>query len=158
LTLTATTTLKAKSFHVDYTASSTTTGVYTVKVPDSTVDPEAGTYDAGDVVTISNSLAGAVSRYTIDGTTPTEGDPAIASGSTITLLDDITLKVKAFKTGCEASDVVTESYTVTGSITPAVVASGRYFSRAIQQDDTGWAWGRNNNGQYGDGPPPVRSS
>jgi hypothetical protein len=106
--------LKAKSFHVDYTASSTTTGVYTIKVPNSGVSPGGSTYSAGQMVTLTNSLAGAAIRYTLDGATPTENDPSIASGSTITLLDDLTLKVKAFKTGCDPSDVVTETYTVTG--------------------------------------------
>jgi alpha-tubulin suppressor-like RCC1 family protein len=151
LTFTTTTTLKAKAFHPDYTASSTTTGVYTIQVPDPTVDLGGDTYDAGQTITISDSLSGAVIHYTIDGATPTENDPTIDSGSTITLLADLTLKVKAYKSGCDPSNVVTESYTVTGSITPPVIAAGKNFSRAIQSDDSGWAWGQNSNGQYGDG-------
>jgi alpha-tubulin suppressor-like RCC1 family protein len=158
LTFTTTTTLKAKAFHPDYTASATTTGVYTIRVPDPAVDPGGGTYSAGDTVSVSESLSGAVIHYTIDGATPTEDDPTLESGSSITLLADLTLKVKAFKTGCDPSNVASETYTVTGSIAPLVVAGGKNFSRAIQPDDSGWAWGENNNGVYGDGSTAQEES
>jgi alpha-tubulin suppressor-like RCC1 family protein len=158
LTLTATTTLKAKSFHVDYTPSATTTGVYTIKVPDPTASPGGGTYSAGQTVTLSNSLSGAAIHYTLDGATPTTSDPSIPSGSSITLLASFTLKAKAFKTGCDPSDVVTEAYTVTGSVTPRVISSGRFHSLAVQSNNTGWAWGSNGAGVLGDGTTTQQSS
>jgi alpha-tubulin suppressor-like RCC1 family protein len=158
LTLTATTTLKAKSFHPDYTASATTTGVYTIKVPNPTVSPGAGTYSAGQTVTLSNSLSGATIHYTLDGATPTTNDPSIPSGSAITLLASFTLKAKAFKTGCDPSDVVTEAFTVTGSVTPRVIGTGKLFSLAIKPDNSGYAFGDNFNGQLGDATTTDRTS
>ena len=150
LTFTTTTTLKAKAFHPDYTASSTTTGVYTIQVPAPTADPGGSTYSAGQEVTIEESLSGATVHYTIDGSTPTEDDPAIASGKTILLLADLTLKARGFKTDCEPSDVLTETYTVTGSVTPAPIGAGKYHTLAVQPDDTGWGWGYNYWGELAD--------
>ena len=150
LTLFATTNLKARAFHSDYLQSPVAPGTYTVKVPDSQMTPGTGTYAAGQTVTISNSLAGATTHYTLDGSTPTTSDPSIASGGSITLLASFDLRVKAFKAGCEPSDVVNHTYTVTGSITPKVIAAGRMHSLAIRNEN-GWAWGLNGDGQLGDG-------
>ncbi len=158
VTLTTTTTLKAKAFHADYTASSTTTGVYTIKVPNPTVSLAGGTYSAGQTITVSNSLSGAAIHYTLDGATPTTSDPSIPSGNAITLLATLTLKAKAFKTGCDPSDVLTEAYTVTGAVTPRVIAAGAGFSLAIKSTNAGYAWGRNGNGQLGDVTTTQRTS
>src|SRR6266508_510816 len=43
ITFTVTTTLKAKSFHPDYSPSATTTGVYTIKPAPPSVTPGTGT-------------------------------------------------------------------------------------------------------------------
>ncbi len=158
LTLTTTTTLKAKSFHVDYTASATTTGVYTIKVPNPTVSLAGGTYSAGQTITISNSLSGATIHYTLDGATPTTSDPSLPSGNAITLLASFTLKAKAFKTGCDPSDVITEAYTVTGSVTSRVISSGSLHSLAVQSNNAGWAWGSNGSGRLGDGTTTQQNS
>jgi alpha-tubulin suppressor-like RCC1 family protein len=151
--LTKNTTLRARAFHTDYSVSSSevAVGVYTVKVPTPTVSPGGGTYPAGQAVTISNSSVGATIHYTLDGSTPTASDPTIASDSTLTLLSSFELKVRTFKPDCEASDVVTHEYTVTGTVPAPVIAAGSKHSFAIQSDNSGWAWGMNGEGQLGDG-------
>ncbi|MGH9321358.1 MAG: chitobiase/beta-hexosaminidase C-terminal domain-containing protein, partial [Vicinamibacteria bacterium] len=151
LVLETITNLKARAFHPDYVQSDVAPGTYTVKVPASLVTPSGGPYAAGQTVAISNPLAGAAIHYTIDGSTPTTTDPTIASGASITLLTSLTLNVKAFKTGCEPSDLVTHDYTVNDTVTPRVIAAGSRHALAIQANNTGWAWGLNGSGQHGDG-------
>jgi uncharacterized repeat protein (TIGR01451 family) len=64
------------------------------------IDPPGGQGFSGPVtVRILCATPGAVIHYTIDGSVPTESDPAIASGGTIVVMKSTTLKAKAWRSG-----------------------------------------------------------
>jgi alpha-tubulin suppressor-like RCC1 family protein len=148
--LTQTTTLKAKAWKVDYTESPVATGTYTLKVAPPLLSLVSGTYAAGTTVTVTAATAGASLRYTLDGSDPTENDTAIASGGSL-VLGNYTLEVRSFKGGCDPSDVVSATYTVSGELTSGMVSAGKGFSLAVLPDGTAWSWGSNANGKLGTG-------
>jgi len=150
LAIDTTTTLRAKAFHPDYVTSAETSRTFTLAAAAPTFSPTAGTYVAGQVVTVTSPSAGSTVRYTINGAEPTTGDPTIASGSTL-VVGNYTLKAKAWKTGTDASATATAAYTVTGEVTPPALAAGADHSLAIRNDGVAWGWGRNANGNLGDG-------
>ena len=157
ISLVATTTLKARAFHPDWTASATTTETYTVKVATPTFSPDGGSYSASQTITISTATAGATINYTLNGLDPTPSDPAIASGGTI-VVGNYTLKAKAFKTGCTDSDVKSATYTTSGQLSSGAVAGGGTHSLVLKTDGTVWSFGANGSGQLGDGTTTLRST
>ena len=150
ISLTQTTTLKAKAWKADYTDSAVTYGTYTLKVAAPILSRAAGTYPAGTTVTVTAATAGATLNYTLDGSDPTDTDPAVASGASL-VLGNYTLKVRSFRAGCDASDIATATYAVTGQLTPGSVAAGQNFSLALLPDGTVFSWGNDSNGRLGDG-------
>ena len=158
----ATTTLKVKAFHPDWTASDVWTAVYTIRAAAPVFSQTAGTYAAGTAITITGSTPGATITYTLDGAEPLSTDMPIASGASV-LVGNYTLKAKAWKTGCTPSATTTATYQVTGSYSPGVVARGGYHSMAARPDGRVWAWGYAGFGALGTGnttsstlPVPVR--
>ena len=151
-----TSTIKAKAFHPDYVTSATTTRTYTIKVATPTFSPDGGTYTAGQSTTVEVTTTGASIPYTIAGNDPVVGDAAVASGASLAL-GNFTLKARAFKAGCDPSDVKTAVYTVTGAVTSAMVAAGGAHSVALRSDGTVWTWGFNGYGQLGDGTTNSRT-
>jgi alpha-tubulin suppressor-like RCC1 family protein len=148
--LETTKTLKAKAFHNDYSASSVATWTYTLSAAAPVFNPTAGTYVAGQQVTVTAPSSGSTIHYTLNGSEPTEGDPVIASGATL-VVGNYTLKAKAWKTGASASTTASASYGVTGDVTPPMLAAGVQYSLAIRNDGVAWGWGSNSHGQTGDG-------
>ncbi|MBY0492843.1 MAG: chitobiase/beta-hexosaminidase C-terminal domain-containing protein [Cyanobacteria bacterium] len=151
-----TTTLRVKAYHPDYTASSEATFTYTLAAATPTFNPTAGTYVAGQLVTVTSPSVGSTVHYTINGAEPTESDPTIASGATL-VVGNYTLKAKAWKAGANASATASAVYTVTGEVTPPAIAAGYDHSLAIRSDGVGWGWGYNNFGQAGDGTQTQRT-
>jgi alpha-tubulin suppressor-like RCC1 family protein len=156
VTLTVTTTVKARSYHPAYTASATTTVAYTVKVGTPGFNPGAGTYAIGQVVTASGP-PGATLRYTVNGTDPTATDAEFPSSGVVPVVS-ATLKLKAFRAGCTASDTAPASYTMTGSLTGGGIEAGEYHSLAHGASGAPWAWGYNAHGQIGDGTNTQRAT
>jgi alpha-tubulin suppressor-like RCC1 family protein len=148
LVIDATTTLRFKAFHPDYTASSEVTRTYTLAPAAPTFNPTAGSYTAGQEVTMTAPTSGSTLRYTINGVEPTTSDPVITSGSTI-VVGNFTLKAKAWKTGNNPSATTTAVYTVTGEVTPPTLAAGQAYSLAIRSDGVAFGWGDNSGGQLG---------
>ena len=75
-----------------------------------TFTPAEGTYTEAQNVTIACSTEGATIRYTLDGSDPTSNSTAY--NSAITINATTTVKAKAFKSGCEDSEVATATYTI----------------------------------------------
>ncbi len=74
-----------------------------------------------------NSLStGVVIHYTTNGLDPTEVDPVITSGSSVSITQTTTLKARAFKTGWTPSAVKTATFTIAGA--PAIQFSQSGFS------------------------------
>jgi len=93
---------------LNFLASDAVANNYNLKVPTPTLDPLPGNHDANSLaITVACGDAAGL-YYTIDGTDPEEGDSPIAG------LDDLAtstqLKVRAFKAGCEPSDVAGGQY------------------------------------------------
>lgn len=150
--VTTTSTVKALAAHPDYYTSAVTTAAYTIEIAPVTLTPTAGTYTAGQLITVATATPGATITYTLTGLDPTQADPVIASGGTL-VAGNYTLKAKAWKTGCTPSPVATASYTITGTVATARVVSGNnaQHSFAVRPDGTAWGWGQNGSGQLGDG-------
>ena len=112
LTLTSTTTLKAKAFKTGMIDSNVAIGTYnigTAKVATPTFTPAPGAYSGSVIVAILCATNGATIRYTTDGSDPTSRSSQYRGSLTFT--STTTLKAKAFKIGMTASDVASGTYT-----------------------------------------------
>ena len=86
-----------------------------LKVASPVFTPTSGTtFTTSQSVTISCTTAGASMKYTIDGSTPSASNGIAYSGA-ITLSSTTTIKAIAYKSGLADSDVVTATYTKSGS-------------------------------------------
>ena len=156
LTIAHPTTLKARAFKADWTASATTTADYTFtngSMPAPVLSPPGGEYATSTTVTVSTPTSGATLRYTLNGLDPTEQDPTIASGATLTFNASARLRVRAFHATLGASGITTADYWILGAI-----AAGGYHTVALKADGTVWAWGDNQYGAIGDGTQTDRTA
>ncbi len=155
LTLTETTTLKFKAFHVDYSPSAVTTAAYTIQTAAVTLDPVPGTYSAGTTITLWSATPGSTIAYTLNGLDPTTSDPSVPTGGTI-VVGNYTLKARAIKAGTTSSAVTTGTYAVNGTSATAMLAASSNHSHALRPDGTVWSWGDNQFGRLGDGTETDR--
>ena len=112
LTLTETTTVKARAFKSGLAASEVASATYTKLVPAETptFDPADGaTFETSLSATLSCATDGAEIRYTLDGTEPTTSSALYASS--LTLTETTTVKARAFKSGMAGSAVASATYT-----------------------------------------------
>ena len=88
-----------------------------------TFSPVGGSYTSSRNVAISCASSGATIHYTVNGQDPTLSDPTIASGSTVLVDHNLTLKAKAFKSGWTTSATESETYRIESNPTdiPPVV-------------------------------------
>lgn len=107
--------------------------------------PDGGRYLATPTVVVTSGDPGAVLRYTLDGTEPTESSASIVSGASV-LPGRGLLKVKAFKSGRVSSPTKVAAYLIDDQ-----VSTGKDHTLALKKDGTVWAWGKNNYGQLGQG-------
>jgi alpha-tubulin suppressor-like RCC1 family protein len=144
-----TTTVRAKAFHADYTASAETSRTYTITAATPTIDVGSGAYASGSIVTVSTTEAGATLRMTIDGTDPTVTSPSIPSGTSL-LIGNFTLKARAFKAGVVDSAVAAATYVLTSPLGPGSIAAGGQHSLLATTDGRVYSWGSSSSGQLGD--------
>ena len=155
VTLTATTTIKAKVFHPDYTTSAETSRAYELVTAAPTFSLAPGSYAAGTAVTVSTATPGATINYTLNGAEPLVTDPTIASGASL-VIGAYTLKAKAWASGQTSSPTASATYTVTGSSAAPAIGGGDYHSMALRADGTVFGWGANTGRQLADGTTTNR--
>ena len=121
VTISATTTLKARAFRSGWYNSEIASAVYTIDttptVATPTFNPPGGSYSSPQNVTISCSTSGATIRYTTNGSNPTSSSPTYTSPISVT--SSTTIKAKAFKSGWTPSATASATYTITPSGTVA---------------------------------------
>lgn len=116
-TVSATATVKAiayKSGMANSDIASSTITITQTKVATPVITPVSGTYATAQTVTISDSTAGAVIRYTTDSSAPTETNGTLYTGA-FTVLATTTVKAAAFKSGMAASDVAGAVITISAA-------------------------------------------
>ncbi len=122
--ITETSTLMVKSFNgPTWTPSDLKVGTFTISqgtVSTPAATPAAGTYSAAQTVSLSSSTAGALIRYTLDGSEPTSASslftaPILIDGS-------VTLKAKAHLASWAQSATLFASYTINLTNTVAPVS------------------------------------
>ena len=111
-TLSASATVRAASFRVDWTPSPTAAGTYEIKVATPTFDPPGGSYASAQEIAITCSTPQSTITYSTDGHEPTPSDPVLVSGQTVTVDRSMTLRAKAWKAGTTPSDTALAGYTI----------------------------------------------
>lgn len=121
LTISSSTTIKAKAFKSGMTNSSTATATYTIGSAQTVATPvfslAEGTYPSAQTVSISSTTSGSEIRYTTNGSEPTSSS-ALYQGP-LTINATTTIKAKAFKSGMTDSATATAIYTINSNQTNA---------------------------------------
>lgn len=94
--------------------------MWRVLTPTLSFDPEA------QIVTVTSLDPDATLHYTTSGVEPTESDPTIASGGTVSIPESLTLKVKGWKTDTLPSLVATATYELKVVMPVVTPVSGTY--------------------------------
>ncbi|MDM8551628.1 chitobiase/beta-hexosaminidase C-terminal domain-containing protein, partial [Desulfobacterales bacterium HSG2] len=125
-----TTTIRAKAFKSDWEPSATATGIYTIT---ETVEPPVFSSDPGIYITppeieLSCPTPDADIYYTTDDSEPTED--SLLYSSPISVSETATIKARAFKTDWIPSAITTAAYTITGTVETPVFspASDMYMT------------------------------
>jgi alpha-tubulin suppressor-like RCC1 family protein len=143
-----TVTVRARAYKAGSDPSPVVEGTFTV-TPGALATPSfdlaSGAYATSRAVTVSGP-SGAVIHYTTDGLDPTEADPVVASGSTVTVDESLILKARAWAGGVP-SLVARADYRITGAV--SVDGWNPHTVLALRTDGTVWSWGRTDEGQTG---------
>lgn len=115
ITINGTTTIKAKAFKSGYVASDTASATYTMaeKAAAPTSTSTAGYRTT--FVDLASTVPGAVIRYTVDGSDPTESSEVYTAGTAINVTNATgatTIKARVYAEGYRPSDVFSYDYYV----------------------------------------------
>ena len=81
-------------------------------LPPLTFSPGSGTFNTAQSVAVNCGVAGTAVHYTTNGADPTQSDPSVACGGTVSVGQSLTLKARGWKTGFTPSVVTTAVYTM----------------------------------------------
>lgn len=115
ITISATTTVKARAYKDGMNASAVVTALYTIDLTDVATpgfNPPGGAYSAVQSVEITCATANADIYYTLDGTDPDETSTLYTAPNTITVAATTTIKARAYATGMDPSAIATADYTI----------------------------------------------
>jgi alpha-tubulin suppressor-like RCC1 family protein len=120
-------------------------GYLAAQVLNPTISPGGGDSPAAIAVEVTCPTAGAEIHYTLNGAEPTKFDPVVASGGTIEVAGNLTVKAKAW-VGEDVSPTTTEEYVITGDI-----SGGAFHALSMSWSGAVWSWGAQGNGRLGNG-------
>ena len=105
-------TLKAKAWKTGILPSGVASANYALVVAAPTLSPGSGGFDSDQDVLVACSTPGATIHYSMSGNDPTESDNLVISGTTLLVPVNpaTTLKVKAYRTGFQPSEVISALY------------------------------------------------
>ena len=121
-------TIKAKAWKTGIPESNVDESAYTLRVPTPTLSPGNGTYSSPQNVTVSVSGTGMTLHYTTNGEVPTESDPVVASGDTVSISQTQTLKVAGWRSNWDSSAVASATYTMKVAQASLTPVAGHYTS------------------------------
>jgi ribosome-binding factor A len=113
ITVSASETIQAIAVATGFTQSITASATYTINLPQTatpTLSVPAGTYTSAQLVTLSDSTAGATIYYTTNGTTPTIASTKYTTGINVSTTE--TVEAIALATGYTQSAVASAMYTL----------------------------------------------
>ncbi len=131
ITVSATTTINAIAYASGMTDSAVASATYTIQpvVATPAFSLAAGSYNGAQSVTISSATSGAIIRYTIDGSSPSETRGTVYIGP-VSVNRSMTLTAIAYATGMTDSALGTAGYTIVAaapmitSVSPTTGAPG----------------------------------
>ncbi len=112
ISVTTPTTFRAFVVHSDYEPGPVVVASYRLKPPRPTLTPGTGAYQTAQAVLVELPGWDGSVHLTTNGADPTEADPEVVSGQTITVDYSQSLKVRAFKPGWLPGDVVWAAYSI----------------------------------------------
>jgi|GEM_PF-3281894 len=118
ISISSTTTLKAKGFRTGWNNSETATASYSISistVATPTFNPPGGSYTSSQSVTISCTTNESTIRYTTDGSEPTESSSIYSSP--ISISSTSTLKARAYYSDWTPSSITSAQYNIVPMIT-----------------------------------------
>ncbi|HBD94704.1 MAG: hypothetical protein A2015_07115 [Spirochaetes bacterium GWF1_31_7] len=110
----------------------------TVATPEFTV--AAGAYGTVMQIGITTATSGAVVHYTTDGTDPIETSTVLASGSTISVDKNMTIKAFAVKSGWKSSGIASASYEIFADVALALQTAIDTADAKAEVDYTPESW------------------
>ena len=135
LTITTTTTLRARAFRADLDPSPIASATFTgPQVQTPVITPPGGTFSGTQSVTIACATTGVVMRYTTDGSDPTDLSDAYSTPLLVT--NTTVLRARAYRTGLAPSAESSATFTL---FTLGSVAHWRFDERfgTTAYDDSG---------------------
>jgi 6-phosphogluconolactonase (cycloisomerase 2 family) len=125
-------TLKAIGYRTGWTASTVSSGQYTIEplVSAPVFSPGPGTYLAAQDIVITTATSGAAIRYTTDGSRPTATNGILYAGP-VHIPESLTLKAVAYRAGWTTSPVTSGQYLIGPQVAAPVFtpAPGAYADR-----------------------------
>ncbi len=116
------------------------------QVADPVLVPTVGTSNSTVTVTVTDSTAGATLYYTTNGSNPTTSSSSITSGQTLVINQGVNLKVQAYQSSNNPSDVVSAIYNSSG-----LISSSNGHTVALTSTGIPFGFGNNSAGQLGVG-------
>jgi alpha-tubulin suppressor-like RCC1 family protein len=107
--VTVSATVKAKTFKAGLADSNAVVATYVLKVSPPSLSPGGGSFGSPQSVIVNCATPSVTLRYTLNGADPTTTDPTVTAGGTVLLDKALTLKVKGWRSGWDASDTAAAS-------------------------------------------------
>src|SRR5262249_46665677 len=105
--------LFARAWRAGWVPSDGGNAQYVMYVAPIDMSPGGGSYTSSQTVTLTTLTPGAQIHYTTTGIEPTDADPTVTSGGTVTVGVSGTLKAKGFRAGWSPGATAASTYALT---------------------------------------------